>query len=237
MLPLPASPSVFLKWISTFCSLVTCQLLEPSTVWMSDFWTLDQTCVTQVRYGPRGGWWGVLNHSRISCVGRCVILYILKKNKKWINIRYEAINQKSQHTIFLCESKSTDMSLLLCMVLISAYWQFFKSFPHYLKTCSATRELSHSQWQTLVHSGVYRNDMSATRPVHIRNIFFPVNTHFWFSCVKFLTCFVFTVIWHQNKPLCWVSYRPFKMISRIENHIFNLTLFGTKHVITKLKTD
>lgn len=127
------------------------------------------------------------------------------------------------------------MSLLLCMVLIPAYWQFFESFPHYLKTRSATRELSHSPWQTLVHSGVYRNDMSATRPVHIRNIFFPVNTHFWFSSVTFLTCFFFTVIWHQNKPPCWVSHRPFKMISRIENHNFNLTLFGTKHCHNKAK--
>lgn len=97
MLPLPASPSVFLKWISTFCSLVTCQLLEPSTVWMSDFWTLDQTCVTQVRYGPRGGWWGVLNHSRISYVGRCVILYIKKKLK--MN-KYQVWGNKSQITTY-----------------------------------------------------------------------------------------------------------------------------------------
>lgn len=87
---------------------------------------------------------------------------ILKINEKQISGIRQSCHIKKYHIYVAVHGFNS--SWLTYLLAIS---------PVLKKTCSATCKLSHSGWQTLVHSGVYRNDMSATHPVHIRNIFFP----------------------------------------------------------------
>lgn len=185
-----------LKFICTLAHFLLIDRSRDFDRWIQPLWTCYTVLLGCQRWFARS----LETQQDLLCWVLCNTIF---KKKGKTNIRYKAI--MSYQCILSFFTKQIKGQHFVAVHGFNSRWlTSSRHFPVTQKTCSATRKLSHSQWQTLVLSGVYRNDMSATHPVHIRNIFLPVNTHVWLSFVKLLTCFFFTVIWHRRQPLCRV---------------------------------